>query len=153
MIRRFTDNDITEVGQIWLEASLIAHDFVSADFWQADHEVMVSELLPGANGYVHETEGTIDGFVLVAPQQRSNYMGALFVSPQRQGRGIGTQLLDHIKALRGSLTTSVYKQNQRTVEFYKSRDFQVVGESVCEHTGCEEYELEWTGNPDQPRVS
>ena len=104
---------------------------------------MTTELLPDAHGYVHETGGKIDGFVVLASGDRSNYMGALFVSPNRQGRGIGTQLVDHVKAIRNPLTTSVYKQNHRAFEFYKARGFRVVGESVCEHTGCEEHQLEW----------
>ena len=63
MIRRMTDEDVDDVGQVWLAASRIAHDFVSAEFWHADHKVMTSELLPDSHGYVHETEGEIDGFV------------------------------------------------------------------------------------------
>ena len=80
------------LGQIWLDASLLAHDFVPAEFWQADHKVMVTELLPGAHGYVHESEnGVINGFVVLASGEGPDFMGALFVEPSCQGTGIGTQ--------------------------------------------------------------
>lgn len=148
MIRQMSDDDVGDVGQIWLAASLLAHDFVSAEFWHADHSVMTSEILPGSHGYVHETDGNIDGFVVLGAGTRSNYMGALFVSPQHQGQGIGTRLLDHVKSICNPLTTSVYKQNQRSFEFYVARGFQVVGESVCPHTNCEEHQLEWRKNAD-----
>ena len=143
MIRRMTDHDVEAVGQVWLAASLIAHDFVPAEFWHRDHKVMVSELLPGSHTYVHETDGVVDGFVLLGTGEHSSYMGALFVEPSKQGQGIGTQLLNHVKALRNPLQTSVYKQNLRSFDFYRSRDFEVVGESTCEETGCEEHVLEW----------
>lgn len=148
MIRRMTDEDVDVVGRIWLAASLQAHDFVPAEFWHADHKVMTSELLPGAHGYVHETAGEIDGFVVLGSRKRSNVMGALFVSPERQGRGIGTRLVDHVKTIRNPLATTVYRQNRRAFRFYKARGFRIVGEVVCEHTGCDEYEMEWYGDPD-----
>ena len=136
-----TNDDVEAVGRIWLAASLQAHDFVPAEFWHADHKVMTTELLPDAHGYVHETDGEIDGFVVMGSGKRANCMGALFVRPESQGQGIGTQLVDHVKTIRNPLTTSVYKQNQRAFEFYKARGFRVVGDSVCEHTGCGEHQL------------
>lgn len=144
MIRRMTDEDVKAVGQIWLAASLEAHDFVPAEFWRADHKVMTTELLPGCHGYVDETDGQIDGFAVLGKGERSHFLGALFVSSPRQSRGVGTRLLDYVKALRDPLDTSVYKQNRRAVDFYLSRGFRVTGESVCRHTGCEEYTLRWT---------
>lgn len=150
MIRRMVEDDVEAVGQVWLKASLKAHDFVPAEFWHADHKVMVSEILPTSHGYVHETGGVIDGFVVLGSGERSNYMGALFVSPNCQGQGIGTQLLDHVKGMRNPLTSSVYKKNVRSAAFYKSRGFRVVGESVCEFTGCESYEIEWKRDSSLP---
>lgn len=148
MIRRMVDEDVEAVGQIWLAASLEAHDFVPAEFWHADHRVMTAELLPGCHGYVHETDGEIDGFVVLGSGERRNYMGALFVSPHRQSRGIGTRLLDHVKAIRNPLETSAYKQNRRALRFYRARGFRVTGETTCEHTGCEEYTLRWDRGPE-----
>lgn len=155
MLRRMRPEDVEAVGQVWLAASLQAHDFVPASFWHADYQVMISDLLPGSHSYVHETDGVIDGFVLLGSGERSNFMGALFVKPDRQGRGIGTRLLDHVKGIRDPLLTSVYQKNLRSFEFYKSRGFRVVGESVCAETGCAEYQLEWSEESHQslPRTA
>ena len=64
MIRPMTDDDVPVAGRIWLEASLIAHDFVPAEFWHADHEVMTSEILPGSckgsNNREEATDGSAD---------------------------------------------------------------------------------------------
>jgi putative acetyltransferase len=147
MIRPMTDDDVPAVGRIWLEASLLAHDFVPAEFWRADHELMVSEVLPGSFGFVHEGDGEIDGFVVLGSGPRAHVMGALFVSPSRQGQGIGAQLVDQVKGLRDPLETSVYQQNERAFGFYKARGFVVTGEAVCEHTGCKEHVLRWTATP------
>jgi len=149
MIRRMVPADVEAVGRIWLAASLQAHDFVPAEFWRTEYKVMVSELLPGSHAYVHETDGTIDGFVALGSGERANFMEALFVSPSCQGQGIGTKLVNHAKAMRNPLRTSVYKKNVRSLGFYTSRGFRVVGESVCKHTGCEEHQLEWDEGPNQ----
>ncbi len=141
--------DVDAVGQVWLEASLVAHDFVPAAFWHADHKVMVSEILPVSHGYVFEAAGRIAGFVVLGSGERSSVMGALFVSPSCQGQGIGTQLLDHVRAMRNPLKTSVYKKNLRALKFYTSRGFRVVGESLCSETGCEEHTLEWRQSTNQ----
>jgi putative acetyltransferase len=144
-----TREDVETVGRIWLDASLQAHDFVPASFWRADHEVMTAEILPEAHGYVHESDGEIDGFVVLGSGPRSHVMGALFVRPDRQSRGVGTRLLEHVKTLRDPLDTSVYKQNTRALGFYRSRGFRITGVAVCEHTGCEEHRLRWSRHPSE----
>ncbi len=149
MIRRMTQEDVDAVGEIWLTASLEAHDFVPAAFWRGELDTMTAEILPGSHGYVHETERGIGGSAALGSGPRSSYMGALFVSPHRQSQGIGSQLVDHVKAMRDSLDANVYKQNHRALEFYRSQGFRVVDEQVCQHTGCEEYCIRWTREPEQ----
>ncbi len=35
MIRNFEQSDLNQVINIWLEASMKAHDFISSDFWKS----------------------------------------------------------------------------------------------------------------------
>ena len=141
MIRKMTSDDLDTVGQIWLTASIVAHDFVPADFWRSDLETMTTQILPhpDTEGYVHEGDGTIDGFISLA----GNWVGCLFVTPERQRHGVGSALLEHVKQLHSALALTVYKKNADATRFYEAHGFRITGESTCKHTGCQELRMEW----------
>ena len=45
MIRKFIDNDLDSVMEIWLSANINAHNFISKDYWLANFET-VKGMLP-----------------------------------------------------------------------------------------------------------
>ena len=132
--------DIDEVGRIWLDASIQAHDFVPEEFWRSDLKTMTTDILPDprTEGYVYETD-SIEGFATLG----GTFVGCLFVRPDRQGLGIGAALLKHVKQLYSELDLTVYQQNVRATRFYQREGFRITGESTCPHTGCAEYKMEW----------
>ena len=140
MIRKMTVDDIHRVGQIWVDASIKAHHVVPADFWRSDLKTMTTEILPRAEGYVHESEGVIDGFITLG----HCFVGCLFVEPASQRCGIGSGLLDYVKQSNRKLVLHVYHQNPEAVQFYKSQGFRITGESRCQYTRCPECIMEWT---------
>ena len=144
MIRRMECCDVQRAGDIWLEASIRAHDFVPAEFWRSKLDLMVEELLPGADGYVHISDAKIDGFATV----EDDFIHCLFVDPELQGHGIGSSLLYRLQAEHATLRLKVYQRNKGAREFYEARGFRVCGESECPHTGCAEFEMEWVRNND-----
>lgn len=54
MIRKYNENDIDTVLTIWLDASIKAHDFVEAGFWQSQVENMRNIYLPASETWVYE---------------------------------------------------------------------------------------------------
>ncbi|MBE3936079.1 N-acetyltransferase [Vibrio parahaemolyticus] len=137
MIRKYNENDMDSVLDIWLNASVIAHDFISAEFWESQVENMRNIYIPASETYVYEAESKVVGFYALY----ENSLAAIFVSPELQGQGIGKQLLSHAKARRAVLSLSVYKENQTSYQFYLSQGFKVVSEQVDEHTGHLEYTM------------
>lgn len=137
MIRNHIENDTESVLNIWLTASVKAHDFVPAEFWQSQLGGMRDIYLPASDIYVYEHQGEVVGFYAL---YESN-LAAIFVSPERQGQGFGKQLLDHAKQQRDRLTLSVYKQNHASYQFYLSQGFTVVSEQADEHTRQPEYTM------------
>lgn len=135
MIRAYHEKDLDSVLKIWLNASVKAHDFVSAVFWESQVENMRTIYIPAADTYVYVTASQIVGFYALYHDN----LAALFVAPEWQGQGIGKQLLNHAKAQRNRLTLSVYQENQASYQFYLSQDFKVVDERRDEHTGHPEY--------------
>ncbi len=139
-----TTHDVGRVGEVWLEASIKAHDFVPADFWRSNHKIMTEELLPQAECYVHLTGERIDGFSAIA----GDFVHGLFVEPESQRRGIGAALLSHLKESHQTLRLHVYQQNPDATRFYISHGFRITGETTCPHTECTEFDMEWTEEPE-----
>ncbi|MFM2481827.1 N-acetyltransferase [Celerinatantimonas sp. YJH-8] len=137
MIRKYQENDLACVLQLWLNASIIAHDFIAAEFWESQVDAMRHVYIPASESYVFEMKNEVVGFYAL----NENHLAALFVAPEWQGQGIGTQLLAHATHRSETLTLSVYKENQASYQFYVSHGFKVVREQRDIHTGHLEYRM------------
>lgn len=131
MIRKFQESDTDQVIDIWLSASIIAHDFIDSEFWKSNVDAMRNVYVPSSETYIYEESGKVKGFVSL----HNNTIAALFVSPTEQGGGIGTQLIAKSKEIRDQLNLNVYKENHKSIEFYKKCGFTIVNEQIDEHTG------------------
>jgi len=132
-------SEIEACADIWLQASLAAHDFVSPEFWHKNYEAMKEQYLPGSDLYLAQEEDTILGFAAV----NQGALEALFVQPTCWGKGVGSRLLQHVQSLHTELTLAVYSKNSRAVGFYLHHGFTVCREQTCPHTGEPEVVLLW----------
>lgn len=139
MIRNYKETDLGEMVRIWYDSSIIAHPFMSDSFWASYKPSMKEKYLPLAENYVFEQEGIVTGFISLVGE----WVCALFVAPEKQGRGIGKALLKHAKALRRRLSLKVYKANKKAILFYEKNGFRAIGEEIDEHTGCLQVLMEW----------
>ncbi|CDL86055.1 putative acetyltransferase [Xenorhabdus cabanillasii JM26] len=135
MIRKFTEADMDDVLTIWLEASIKAHHFVAADFWKSQVENMRNLYIPASEVYVYVQNGKIIGFYAL----HDDVLAAIFVLPNSQGQGVGSELIADAKNRRTELTLAVYQENKRSYNFYLSRGFYVTKEGKDEVTGHLEY--------------
>jgi len=135
MIRQIKDNDMDAVLDIWLAASLQAHDFVAPSFWESHVKTMRTVYIPASETYVYAEGAVLSGFYSLC----GNTLAALFVAPEHQDRGVGKALLAHAKAQRTVLTVSVYKENRAARRFYLAQGFNITSEQVDTHTGHPEY--------------
>lgn len=140
MIRPIAAADTDAVVDIWLRASLRAHDFVPAEFWHQRVGDLRDTYLPAAESYVYEAAGIVLGFLSLL----DNTVAALFVRPESQGHGVGSRLLDHAKGLTSELTLTVYKANERSVAFYEQHGFVTQQEQLDPHTGQPELLMVWS---------
>ncbi|WP_086478866.1 N-acetyltransferase [Oceanospirillum sanctuarii] len=139
-VRAFQAQDLQAVLDIWLTASIKAHDFIPEAFWQEQLTAMAETYLPAAEVFVYEEEGRVTGFSALY----DSTLAALFVHPDYQGKGRGKSLLQHVIAhSEQPLSLSVYKANQPSVDFYRSQGFVIREESVCQHTGEPEYQMDY----------
>ena len=119
MIRKYGDVDIDSVMQIWLNTNIQAHSFISQDYWKSNFD-MVKEMMPLAEIYVHEIDSAnrIDGFIGL----NDDYIEGIFVKEEAQSKGIGKQLLDHVKKVKSTLRLNVYQKISKQFNFTCERN-------------------------------
>ncbi|MBY3788867.1 N-acetyltransferase [Photobacterium carnosum] len=137
MLRKYKENDIESVLEVWLNASIKAHNFVAAEFWTSQVDNMRNIYIPASKTYVYEIEFKVVGFYSLY----ENSLAAIFVAPEYQGLGIGKKLIGHAKEQRANMKLSVYKDNMASQKFYLSQGFSIVSEQTDENTGHQEYTM------------
>ena len=141
MIRKFRKDDLNIIMQIWFDTNIQAHNFILKDYWTDNYD-MVKEMLPQAELYVYENDETnqIDGFVGLM----DDYVAGIFVRKDVQSKGIGKQLLDYVKAIKLSLSLSVYEKNTRAIHFYQRESFVIQSENIDDNTDEIEFVMTWS---------
>lgn len=134
MIRPFCEDDMEPVVRLWLEASVEAHDFIPASFWEAAASDMRTLYLPMSDEivlHVDDASGAVDAFIAFV----DNFLAALFVAPEAQGKGLGSRMFRIARRMHPDLSLCVYKENRRAVAFYLRHGLCVLGERTEEKTG------------------
>lgn len=139
MIRKLTNIDIDKIMDIWLESTVKAHNFISREYWESNYKVVKDVYMPMAETFVYEEEGETKGFISII---NNEFIGALFVDVKFQGMGIGSKLIDYSVGKYKKLTLAVYKENQKSVEFYTRKGFKIIEEGLNEDSGYTEYIME-----------
>lgn len=137
MIRPYNKEDMNCVLDIWLSASIKAHDFITKDYWISQVGDMENIYLPNSESYVFEQNRDVIGFYSLY----GNHLAAIFVSTKEQSQGIGTMLITHAKQQRKQLSLSVYKENEASYQFYLKQGFTITSEQVDKHTGHTEFTM------------
>lgn len=138
MIRRFEENDIDAVMQIWKNENIKAHKFITKDYWENNYNY-VKKILPNAEIFVYIINEKIIGFIGLD----DDYIEGIFVDTNNQHFGIGTSLLNKVKENRNNLTLSVYKKNTNAICFYKKNGFVITSENIDNNTKEIEYTMTW----------
>lgn len=124
------------VLEIWIRGSLQAHGFIEESYWERQKERLRENLLSHAITavYCDPTTERIGGFISLV----ENFIVALYVAREEQGRGIGHNLLQRAKYLYPVLELSVYTENRAALSFYLREGFQIVLRRIDQATGHEE---------------
>jgi putative acetyltransferase len=131
MIRPFMATDTFELSKIWLEASLRAHPFIGERRLFEQQGLIEEHYLPSAETWVASVDEQPAGFISLL----ETFVGGLFVSPHRQGLGIGRQLIGHALDLKGELLLEVYTQNRQAMGFYTTLGFQELSRRPIDDEG------------------
>lgn len=131
MIRKYRDQDLDDLFAAWASATEIAHPFLTQEFLALEREDIPNLYLPNAETWVFDDGGRVVGFLALI----GNEVGAIFVHPSHQRHGVGRQLMDKARELRGELVVEVFKANSIGRAFYAKFGFEIIAEKVHEQTG------------------
>ncbi len=131
VIRKYQERDLGELLETWAAASAIAHPFLSDEFLASERENIPNLYLPNAETWVFEADGNVVGFIALI----GNEVGAIFVHPDHQRNGVGSQLMNKAKDLRGELEVEVFAENSVGRAFYTKSGFGLIEEKVHDQTG------------------
>ncbi len=131
MIREYRDDDLDQILEVWYHASKVAHPFLTEEFLAVERENILNVHMPKASTWVHEDAGRVVGFIALI----GNEVGAIFVSPKMQGRGIGQALMNLARDQHDTLELDVFEANSLGRGFYEKYGFIQIGRSVHQESG------------------
>ena len=131
MIRPYQPDDVESVLDVWFAAASLAHPFLTPAFMADERETIRSVYMPITQTWVYEQEGRIIGFISLL----GNEVGAIFVDPAFQGRGVGRALMDQARGLHPVLELEVFAANRLGRAFYDRYGFTYLSQHIHEPTG------------------
>lgn len=139
VIRKADKRDFEELSNVWLQASVKAHDFMPSEFWESRLENMRDAYLPGSETWAFESEGELLGFFSLVGDR----LAAVFVRPDAWKQGVGKALITKAKSMRLHLELTVYLSNGNAVQFYRKHGFAGIREQTDKETGFDELFMVW----------
>lgn len=136
MIEKLNKIEINNIMEIWLNASLEAHDFIDKQYWIDKYEEIKNEYIPNSETFVYKENNEIKGFISII---NKSFIGALFIENKCQGQGIGSKLINYVISKFNELNLTVYKDNLNAVKFYKKNGFKIISEDLDEDTNKVEF--------------
>ena len=140
MIRNVKNDDIDIVMELWKESTMEAQNFIPDEYWLENYDNVKNNYLPNSDTYVYEEDGEIKGFVSLI---ENIFIGGLFLKVDCQRKGIGSKIIDFLKADHDKLQLAVYDRNVRAMNFYLKSGFKITNTEIDEKTNEKEHLMEW----------
>lgn len=122
MIRPIEEHDVSTVLEVWYQASLIAHPFLSEAFLAEEKTKLRDVFLPQSQTWVYVADGEVVGFASLV----GNEVGGIFIRPSHQKQGIGTKLMNHVCQLCNIVELEVFEANKSARAFYARYGFTLM---------------------------
>lgn len=135
-IRKCTLADFAELTRVWEDSVSSSHDFLSPQDIAEIKLQLPTVYLPSVELYAAiagtelDDNGTISGFIGLSADK----IEMLFVSPDFQGKGAGSALID-LAVGRGIKLVDVNEQNPAALAFYLRKGFRIIGRQEHDDAG------------------
>lgn len=133
MIRRCTDADFDEIHAIINDASMAYRGVIPADCWHEPYmsrEALSREIASGVQFWCREQDGMLSGVMGIQDVRDVTLIRHAYVRTALRNRGIGAQLLGHLRALTSRpLLIGTWAAAEWAIRFYEKHGFRVVDEN------------------------
>ena len=146
-VRPYAAGDLDAVLDVWYRASLIAHPFLTEEFFERERREIAERWMPAADTIVAELDGRVVGFLSLIDDE----VGAIFVAPESQGAGVGRTLMDTAAEQHPVLELDVFEENAIGRRFYDTYGFETVGRHMNDELGHWELRLRLNTHTVDPR--
>jgi putative acetyltransferase len=129
----YREENHDQLVDIWYRAVRQTHTFLKEEDIQFYHDIVRNGALREVEIWMNwnESKGTT-GFIGL----EGSKIEMLFVDPERHGQGIGSQLIQYARKIKGThLKVDVNEQNEKAYAFYKHLGFVQTGRSELDGSG------------------
>ena len=120
MIRKITNDDLTNVMTIWVKGNFKGNSFIEKDYWLEIYNETKEKFMDVYDTYVFVEENVIKGFVSIKDKE----IKAIYVSPSFIRNGIGKKLINFCKNKYETLILEVYEKNINAILFFSNLGFK-----------------------------
>lgn len=123
MIRLMNQEDIENIMDIWITATVSSHRFINQSFWLKQYRKVKQEL-NNTNTYVICEQDRIVGFASI----KDHKLLCLLVISGMQNKGLGSLLIKHLKTQYDDLHAEIYVKNDKALRFFKKHGFEIASQ-------------------------
>ncbi len=129
-LRSARGDDAPRLAELWSASRRTAAGIPPAAHDDEEVRAWIGELVGDREVWVAVDEGDRPDAMMVL---RDEWIEQLYVAPGRQGRGLGTGLIDLAQGSRQSLALWTFEANAGARRFYEARGFRPSGETSSEN--------------------
>lgn len=130
MIRRCSNADLAAMKAIINEAAQAYQGVIPADCWHEPYMTrssLMAEISAGINFWGWDESGVLIGVMGLQTVRDATLIRHAYVSPTRQGRGVGAALLSTLAGqTTGRLLVGTWAAAEWAIRFYERHGFQLV---------------------------
>jgi GNAT superfamily N-acetyltransferase len=123
-IKRAEKSQTYEILDLWLRSATHANPFIEDNFWEKHYDRVKSKYFTDSEDFVYMIDDKVVGFICITDE---NFIAGLFVDPDYQNRGIGTEMIEFAKTEYSLLHLNVYAKNRSMLNFSTHRGFLIDG--------------------------
>ena len=131
MIRKCEDREFAMIWTIINDGAQAYKDVIPADRWTEPYmsrEKLQHEIDEGVVFWGYEESGTLAGVMGIQQVEDVTLIRHAYVRTSSQNRGIGAQLLSHLRELaNGPVLIGTWADAMWAIRFYEKHGFQMVG--------------------------
>ena len=129
-IREYKNEDMNNMISVWKNSSKYVHSFLTDEQMNREEKEIKEVFIPIVNTWIAEMDGKFVGFISLI----RNNIGGLFVDPDYQRIGVGTELVNFAKESHSILEVDVFEKNSQGRNFYSKTGFVFESMFIYENT-------------------